>query len=224
MYNEPPVPTVNTAAIERRQATIVDSAKALVVNSPETLLAGEQMVVDIKNAEKLVHTELDPGIAKANETHKHLTGQRKKYLDPLAEARQIAVGKTSAHRRKEEDERRAKEAALRKAEFEKAEEARLAEAEQLEKMGRTTEAEAVINEPVRQPIVSVAPTLPKSEVRYTTTWGAEVTDLWALIRWASESEDRKAHLAGNMTSLNAAARASKSESHIPGVEFTSKVT
>ena len=203
----------DTADLDRRRATVVDAAKALVVNSAKSLSEGEDLVLAIKEAEAYVHEKLDSGCAKANDLHKHLTGQRNEYLVPLKNARTIAVDKTSAHRRKEEDARRAKEAALREAARKEAEEAQLAEAAQLEKAGRTTEADAVINEPVRQPIVSVAPTLPKSEVRYTERWHAEVTDVWMVPR---------EYLEPKMSELNAAARRAKTtESHIPGVAFKS---
>lgn len=210
----------DTTALDKRQRALVDAAKALVVDSVQSLAGCEQMVLDIKAGEQLVHDEYDEDIANANRTHKGLTGKRKGYLDPLAEARTIAVGKGATYRRKEEDALRAKEAALRKAEFEKAEEARIAEAEALEKAGRNTEAEAVISEPIKHAPVVVASTLPRPEVRYRKNYYAEVTDKAALIRHAASFPDYERYLEGGMAALNAAARSAKTtDSHIPGVAF-----
>jgi len=220
----PMVDAAKLAVLETQRTTIVEAAKLAVVDSPESLLACEKGIEDIKAAERAVHDELDPGCAKANDLHKTLTQQRKKFLDPLNEARRIRVYKTSSYRAKEERERREKETALRAKALKEAEDARLAEAVQLEEAGRTTEAEAVINERVKAPPVVVRTALPKPAVRYTTTWYAEVTDLWALIRWASASTDRRDYLMPNMTMLNGAARVTKDDSHIPGVEFRSRTT
>jgi hypothetical protein len=214
MLEESPVGTVDTAAIERRQTTIVESVNALVVNSPESLLTGETMAVDIKAAIKTLHDELDPGIDKANKLHKHLTGQRKKYEDPLKAALGIAVGKTSAYRQEEERKRREEEARLRAEAMKQAEEERLAEAAKLEEVGRTTEAQAVLDEPVKPPPVSLPPTLEKPKgLSYSTTWEAEVVEISLVPRQ---------YLMANMPMLNAMARSSKGQATIPGVKFRSK--
>ena len=214
----------DTAALDKRRTTIVQAATDLVVDSPTSLAGCERMVLDIKAAEIEVGEEFDEGIAKAFAAHKHQTTRRKKYLDPLAAAKVIAVGKGAAYRRAEDELRRAEEARLRKRQRQETEDARLAEAAKLEEAGRDTEAEAVINEPIRDTPVALASTLPKSEVPYRKTWSAEVTGLPILIGWAAQSQDRCAYLEGNMTALNAQARATKGPSHIPGVEFRSKTS
>jgi hypothetical protein len=214
MLEESPAGTVNTAAIEKRQTTIVETANALVVDSPESLVSGEQMAVDIKAAIKTLHEELDPGIDKANKLHKHLTGQRKKYKDPLTAALGIAVGKTSTYRQEEDRKRREEEARLRAAAMKEAEEARLAEAEQLEKAGREIEAQAVLDEPVKPPPVVLPQTLEKPKgLSYSTTWEAEVVEISLVPRQ---------YLMANMPMLNAMARSSKGQATIPGVKFRSK--
>ena len=223
MVEETPLSTVDTADLDRRGGEIVDAANSLMVDSAESLIGGERLVVAIKAAEAHVHTKLDLGCAKANDLHKHLTGQRREYLDPLAKARAIAVDKTSAYRAAEERKRRVEEVRLRAEAKQQAEMERLAEAEALEKAGRATEAEAVINEPVLAPPVVLARTVPKSDLRYRKMWYAEVTDLAALIRHAASFAGYQQYLQENMTALNGAARAAKTEeSHIPGVAFRSR--
>lgn len=169
------VKAVDTTAIEQRLAVLAKRADAFIVDSADALQQCEQFVLDIDADIKEVEAELNPGIAKANDTHKHLTQQRKKFLDPRKAAKATAKSKCATYRRQEEEKRRKEEDRLRVIALKEAEDQRLAEAEQLAKAGHEEAADEVLEQPVvAAPVVLPPAAPPKPAGMYRKAWKARI--------------------------------------------------
>lgn len=165
----------DTTAIEGRQQKLSELVGAMVVDSPRSLVACESLVSSIDREIKEVEVELNPGIKKANDLHKHLTKQRAKYLDPLREIKAIGKGKGLRYRRELEEVRRAEEDRRRAAARKEEEDRKLVEALKLIREGHPLAADDVLEQPTVAPIVVVPPTAPPPPKRmYVEKWTARI--------------------------------------------------
>jgi ATPase subunit of ABC transporter with duplicated ATPase domains len=122
----------------------VQQANALVVTNNEENTLATTFIKNVKSLIKEIGVELDPGIKKANELHKHLTQQKKRILEPLQAAEQTAkliVSRflTEQEKIRKEEERKEREKA--EAAEKKRKEELLKQAENHEAKGNTEKAE-----------------------------------------------------------------------------------
>ena len=165
---------------------------------------------------KLIEDELGPYVESAHLAHKKAVELRSKVLNPVLQI--ITTIDTNIRSWKREQERKAQEEQdrLRRIAEEKARkerEALEARAEKAIASGKEEKAEALLEkaEQVEAIVPTVAPNF--SKIKGDTTrnlWRAEVIDLSLLPR---------DYMLPDMQTLNALARAKKSESNIPGVKF-----
>lgn len=142
---------------QKKVDNAVSVANSMVVETNQGNVKATGFLKMNKEAQKMVSEELDPGIKKANELHKHLTGQKKRILGPLQEAERVIKGKIGAfldkmEKERLEEQRKAREKAeaeerrIREAkekqqrEWEAKEKAKREEAERLEAEGKAEEA------------------------------------------------------------------------------------
>jgi len=135
----------------------VEKAKSMVVSDNQGNKKASDFLKILKNFQKEIKAELRPAIDKANELHKHLTGQEKRLLAPLQEAEKAIKGKISTfldeqERIRMEEQRKAREKAeaeerkireekeRQQREWEAKEKAKREEADRLEKEGKEEEA------------------------------------------------------------------------------------
>ncbi len=145
------------------------------------------------------------------------------WLRPLEEEKEKKV---SAMRLWFDEQERIRRVAQAKAEEEArkaAEEAALEQAVALESNGHKEAAEAVMATPVVAPAVYVPPTVPKGMGQFMRkNWGAEVTDLMALVKAVAVGTVPIQALEANMVFLNGQSRMLKSALSYPGVRAIEK--
>jgi len=200
---------------------VIAAARCLVVSDKPSHAVGLRLLQTLAGAERTVKAKLDPIVKAANDTHKALTGLRRELLEPIEEARAIVGSKVNGYedaaRRAAEDEAAAIAEAERKAD----ENRRITAAVDAEASGDRAGAEAIMNEPAPEVVVTVQPEVAAVEGVGKTyeVWSAEVLDLAALVKHGQAEL-----LLPNTVALNAMARAMKGGLKIPGVRAVCKTT
>jgi len=152
----------------------------------------------------------------AHDAHLAICDAESKLVGPLDECRRLVEGKALTWHR-EEESRRAAEAARIAAAERKAEEDRLlALAQQAEADGHDDAAEAIVSEPVLTAPVIAEP-VRTDGVAMRKTWTAEVVDVRAFIAAVAARPELTMLVKVDQSALNAMARAQKQMLTIPGV-------
>jgi DNA repair exonuclease SbcCD ATPase subunit len=90
MDNSQQAPTVSVSRtnndLQQQLVPVITHAKALTVSSDAELVIAKEVVQTIKTFQKEVDSTFDPIIERAHVTHKEALAQKKKHMDPLAEA------------------------------------------------------------------------------------------------------------------------------------------
>lgn len=200
-------------ALGFRVVDIDSNAEAL--NLIKRLRAGEQRIKDY----------FEPARKAADKAKKEILAARDGMIVPITAARGIYDRKADEYEEQErhkaaEEQQRLQEIANKAEEDRQINDAITAEAE-----GDTVAAEAIMNEPVEQPIVTVAPAVAKVEgVSKRVNWSAEVHDLYALIEYVVAHPEWKSLLEANMPNLNRLAVSQHEALNIPGVRAVRKTT
>lgn len=126
------VTDVQIAKLEALALTWPERAQALAIVDQESYNLAANMIVDIGDLIKGIKEEKDPLVAAAFNTHRQLTADRTKYLDPPENARELIAKKIKAYERQQEELRAAAQREADRIQREKDEadrQRRLAEAE-----------------------------------------------------------------------------------------------
>lgn len=174
------------AVIEKEIKDIVSTAKSIVVTSNDEETFAVEFLKTIKRGQKIVGDEFDENIKNAHATHKGLTAQRKKYLDPLQEAEEVIKDNIKEYRLHLEKIRQEEEAIQKKIidDQVRAEQERLmAEAQKASDSGDTKKADQLAKESVS--IESGGTFVPSKAVKQDgmsskIVWKARVTDIQML--------------------------------------------
>lgn len=144
-----------------------------------------------------------------------IVGQAKEAIKKIIDPKVIAWKNAEDALRRREAEKAAEEARQRE------EEARLAQAVELEQSGQKEVADALIEEPVAAPAVAPRPVaIPNQTIK--TRWEAVVTNKLELIKAVAEGRAPANALDVNQTFLNNEADNYKKEFRMPGVEARPK--
>ena len=172
---------------------------------------------------KVVEAFFNPHIKRAHETHKALTSDRAKVLNPIKEGCRLIGNKMVVFKRAEEEKERKEQAARdKKARDDDAkaradlEESRLEEATDLEKEGRKEEAEDLINAPLPERIqVAPAPVsaIPKTKTVFQDKWEYDVID---------KSKVPEKYKIVDEATLNKLCQASKGQLFMPGCKAVNR--
>lgn len=197
---------------------ILSVASEIKVTNAQTFQAAGGLWKDLCSVEKRIKEYWDTDISAAYALHKSLTAKRESMLKPVGE---MKISIRSDMRRWEDEQERARREIQAKAEAEArrmAEDEALAKAAALEKAGMKEEAAAVMERPVTPIPVFFEKAVPSGFGGATRrTWGAEVTDLMALVKAVATGTVPIHAIEGNMVFLNQQARALKRDLAYPGV-------
>ena len=199
-------------------------ARALVVNSNETLQAALTLTKGLKGVEKQIVKTFKRMKQKADEAKQEILEQERWHLNPVREAMGIVDQKILTHNRELElarqKERREAEEAARKSN----EERLLAEAEHLSKQGFKEDAETVLSAPVAPVAVQEAPK-PKMEGTYTRKfYSAECFNFDLLFKAVKDGMASPGLLSVNDVALNKMASALGENFVLPGCRLIVKET
>lgn len=202
---------VDTDQLQREIAPIVQRAKDLIVNSPDTYIQANNELLVVNRYIKQADEKFDPVKEKAYETYKAAGNLKKDFLanTHLMEAKAIYTTNILKY---DDEERRKQRIAQAEAEeiARKAQADAEAKAKKELKAGHTEKAQAIMANVA--PVVIPQTNIPKIEGQYTKeTWHAEITDI--------SKVDRK-YLIENMPLLNSLAQSSKDKIPAPaGIKF-----
>ncbi len=206
-----PIAMPDTTELQALARTEVETAEAMVVDSPPSLEAAAHFLRGLKTRAKAVNDKLNGPIGDAHSAHKSLVALKKECLAPLGKAECTIKGKVLRYQQEMEAERRRQEEALRKKAREEEETRRLAEAERLEAEGEPGQAEQVLDAPIAPTPVVLPPAAPKPEgLSRRVVWKFEVMNA-SLIPMDYMKVDEAA--------LGALARNLKERATVPGVRF-----
>jgi len=230
--------------IKAKAITFPDQAKAIVVRDQKSLGLANQFFLNIRALRKEIASYFDPIIEaakeakrKADHTRAEAVSQKERAEAPLVVAEaylneQITDYKWEQDRiRAEEEEKNRLEAIKIEAERrQKEEDDRLAQAAELEAVGATEEAEALVNEAIEEKekpleVYVPPPATPKVELNgmtMVTNWHAEVVSLKELCLAVGQGKCPLAYVEANMPTLNTLAVRLKKEMNIPGVKAVSE--
>lgn len=212
---------ITTHDVESKALAVPDQARAIRIIDNAAMLQANAMLLDIKALVKEVDECFKPLAQKADEAHKAITGRWKLAKAPLIEAEGILKVGVKAYMDEVERKRREEEARLREIARKEEEERRLKEAELLANAGFHEEAEAVIDEPIVVVMPEVKADIPKVDMRnFRRAWKARVTDFSAFARYCASNPQYLHLLLPNDSGLNQMARALKNNMHLPGVQVT----
>jgi hypothetical protein len=205
--------------LEQQALTWPEKAKAITIRDQETYNQAAGLLISIAALEKqIIDHHADPK-RKAFESHRAICAAEKRLLDPLQDAKTVVKHSIGAWEQEQERIRRESERkALEQARIHE-EEARLSLAVQAEQLGATEETkQEILNTPIPMPTLVAKPTFNRAAGLSTSQrWKAEVTDIKSLCRAVADGKASTELVQGNMTALNAMARAMKSTLNIPGV-------
>jgi hypothetical protein len=221
MFNEAhplaEIPESKTRAIATLTGNAMEAATKMLVVDSDSYLAGCLIVKAWAAIDKQIDEAFDPDIKRANDLVKSMRETKKRYSNPLGEARTIAEGKLLSWKREDDArvarEREAAQAVARK----EAEAQRKRELESLRKAGMRDMAKELKSVPVMVPTVSI-PSAPKvTGVSTVKTWKAEVTDLRLLVQAVAKDGSLIHLLKPDQPALNEMARRQKENLALPGV-------
>ena len=210
---------IETKSIDSKAMTSLDYAKQLQITDDLLCEIAIDYEKGLSNLIKEIDTTFDPHIKKAFEAHRGLVAEKKRHIEPVEEAKRLIKGKRIIYVDGQEHLRKEAEAKLQAEARRLAEEAALRDAIAAEAEGRPEEAEAILDEPVSVPIVTIAKTTPSAGV------GGAIREIWSA-RVVNKMDVIKAVLAGqaspelidiNMTVANGLARSLKLSMNVPGL-------
>lgn len=207
---------------EDKAMSVPQQAHKFEIASNDDLLKADELLTSWRGIEGEIHAAFDPIVEKAHQAHKEAVAQRKKYLDPIEEGRRILKPKmadwnAAQERIRQEEQKAAEAAALKRAEDEALEMAALAE-----KSGDKALAETILAQPVTPMPVMVPKLAPKTATRFQVRWYAEVISLKDLCKEIAEGRQPVELVEANMVALNKLAGALKGSLNIPGVVAKTK--
>ena len=205
-------------SIQDRALVLLDPATKRVkkITDHETASFAGEIVSDIGLVRKEIAATWNPNIAKADDLHKSLIKDKRRFDDPMAVLeggikQEIGVFDLEESRRREA-ERLRRDAEARK----QHEDLVVQVAAEVEKTDGTAAAEAILREADNIPPV----VMEKQRVAGVTiraVWKAEVTDLRALVKAIAEGKVPLAAIEVNLSFLNKQAGSLKGEMAYPGV-------
>jgi hypothetical protein len=217
--------TIESKAEELNQEIIPELAIAgeIVVKDAMTYQMAGETWKSLTALEKKIKAYWEDDVTTALKLHRSLVAKRDAMLIPVGEQKNSLRLGMKTFEDEQERIRRAEQARLEEEARKAAEEAALAQAVALEMNGHKAAAEAVIAVPVVAPAVYVPKTTPTGFGNATRrVWGAEVTDLMALVKAVAAGTVPIQAIEANSVFLNQQARALKSALQYPGVRAVEK--
>ncbi len=213
--NEVTIVTPDTTELEGGNRSVLERAIDFMIPHARAYEHAGVLLRDIKTERKVIAYKFAEPVNNAWKAHKAMVKMRNDLDEPRKRAEEIIKHKRGEYRAEQDRIARAEQERLREIARKEAEDRQLAEAAQLEKDGHQEAAEQVLDAP--PPMVVVAPTfpttVPKAEgLSVRTTWKGRVVNAKAV-------PDQYMLCIPNDKLIQAHARSMGAQALIPGVEF-----
>ncbi len=215
---------IEVSGIKKKINESVIFAEALVIENADDCLSAIEYEKGLSALLKQIDEIYDKNIKNAHTTWKGLLADKQSYYDPVESLKRYLKAKRIIYTEEQERLRLEAEARLQAEARRMAEEQALAAAIAAEAEGQKEEAEAIINEPVHVPTVTIVKTTPTAGIgcAIREVWSAEVYDLHALLLAIVEGKASIGLIEPNMAALNSMARSLKANMQIDGARAVSR--
>lgn len=209
----------DVTAITRETQEFLDSLKGKQVETQEEYNEALEICKDIKRRRRVAEEFFKPSKDNAFNTHREICKMEKTAIEPLDNSERVFKNLMTKfiqeqNRIRAEAERKAQQEAQRVAEEE-----RLREAEHVEKhLGREA-ADALLDDPVVAPVISIEPVTKGAGVSMPKTYSAKVTDFRKFLEGILAGKIPINAVVADTKFLNNQARALKENLNYPGVEL-----
>jgi len=211
LFEEGGVVAIPEREVERVRAElqpVLAAASQMVVKDESSYLAAVSLGKECTRRAKLVEDTWKEPREKAHAAWKAITEKIASFVNPLKEAAKIVDGKAYQWKRAEDEKARAEAERKRQEERKRIEEERLRQAEELEKAGAHTIADAVMAAPIEVEHIEAATVAPVAGVSYRENWQFEISDASAIPR---------DYLTPDVQKIGKMVKALKGTTNIPGV-------
>lgn len=207
---------VKTDEIDRQGVQAIESAKEINIQTSEQYLDATTFLKSLKGLRARIEDTFRPVIDAAHNAHKKAIAAMKKHSDPVDQAESIVKHKVAGYLAAEEKKRQEQEAKARAEAKKKADDEALRRAEDLQKQGKTAQAEQVLNTPTTPAPVILAKTTPDVQgVSTRKVWKFRIIDANLIPREYMTVDEKK---------IGGVVRALKDATNIPGVEVYAEDT
>lgn len=215
---------IETKIVDAKVVTALDYAKTLIIKDDKVCQEAIDYEHGLSALMKEIESAFRPTLKKMDEARDGLFKEMTGRLTPVEEAKRLIKGKRIVYVEEQERIRKAEEARIQAEARRLAEEAALAAAIAAEEAGEDAEAEAIINEPVHVPVITVAKTVPSAGVAgaIKEIWSAEVVDFMELLKSIVAGKASIGLVEPNQTALNGMARSLKANMQLAGVRAVSR--
>lgn len=199
------------AALEWKVETIAQHEVAMI------------RVKDLRSAERMITNAFERSRRAADTAKKEIIALRDKFIGPIKQARLTYDRQATAYEEEQGRIAREEEQRLQKEALKREEEKQLQDAIAADESGDTEQAEAILEERVEVPVVTVAPQVATVKgVSTRTSWSAEVTDMPKLVAYVNANPEWISLLLPNGPNLNRLAVSQHEALAIPGVKAVSQ--
>lgn len=215
---------IQTNVVDSKALSALEFANQIVIATDDQCRIAIDYEKGLSALIKEIDETFDPHIKKAFESHRGLVAEKKKHAEPVEEAKRLIKQKRIVYNDEQERLRREAEARLQAEARRIAEEQALAAAIAAEADGQDEEAEAILNEPISTPVVTIQKTTPTAGIggAIRELWSAEVYSLSSLILAIVSGQASIGLIEPNMAALNGMARSLKANMQIDGVKAVSR--
>jgi len=210
---------IETKALDNKALTSLDYAKSLQITNDAICQEAIDYEHGLSALIKEIEATFGPHKDAAHKTWKGLVAEEKRHVDPVEEAKRLIKGKRITYDTEQTRIRKEAEAKLQAEARRLAEEATLRDAIAAEAEGRLEEAEAILDEPVSVPTVTIAKTTPSAGVSgaIREIWSARVVNKMDVIKAVLAGQASPELIDINMTVANGLARSLKLSMNVPGL-------
>ena len=210
---------IETKALDNKALTSLDYAKSLQITNDAICQEAIDYEHGLSALIKEIEATFGPHKDAAHKTWKGLVAEEKRHVDPVEEAKRLIKGKRITYDTEQTRIRKEAEAKLQAEARRLAEEATLRDAIAAEAEGRLEEAEAILDEPVSVPTVTIAKTTPSAGVSgaIREIWSARVVNKMDVIKAVLAGQASPELIDINMVVANGLARSLKLSMNVPGL-------
>lgn len=175
--------TIDTTEVDAEANKALTEAQGFVIESSDDYQYADAQCRGLFKLRKRIEANFAESIAKAKATKKAATEalaalveQEEGHTGPVQEAERVWKNKLFAWSKQQEAIRAKEQERLRREAFKKAEDERIRKALELEKQGKTAQAEAEISKPVKAAPVILPPAPVERESKIASYWSYTITE------------------------------------------------
>lgn len=210
-----------TEETEKEALSLKDQIDSLQVTTREEYEIAFELNKKAREKKENFHKWFDPIDEQSKKTRQTTIAQRKKIDDPLDFIIEKSGSMMAVFNREEKRKIEAENARLRAEALKKAEEGRLAKAQELQDDGLTEIAISVLDQPIVTEKIEIQKFEKVGKEYYREILSAEVVDFMTLVKAVSDGKVPSQALLPDQKWLNARAR---SNDPVPGVRFVSSIS